>query len=552
MKHSVITYIASALLLTGCNDGFLDKYPQAINEPTFWNTTDDLRTYANQFYSNLGSGLTCMGDGESDNQVPNAKPSYLWNEQTTPISGGMWGKGDWEPIRKLNYFLTHYQQVNGIEAEINQYVAEVRFFRAQQYGAKIRQFGDVPWLEKELNTSDTDILYGKKTNRKDVLSKIIEDFDFAIQWLPENPTPGRIGKNVARHLKARTCLHEATYYKYHTELNLQSEANQLFEQAASAANEIIKSGKYDIYNTGNPLDDFYQLFLIEDKSSVREVILPVEYKEGVKNHGISRTLYEANTGFSKDFVRSFLCTNGKPTSLSPELYKGDKTIEDEFMNRDPRLKQTILTPDRPRRISENGEINYVAEEELINRFCYTGYNIIKFFSPTTKAFEPNNSTYGGIVYRFAETLLIYAEAKAELGTITQDDLNISINKLRDRVAMPHLSLNVGFTDPNWPEWGYSLSPILQEIRRERRIELGGEGMRFDDLCRWKAGHLCNKTETYLGKWDAENNKYAEVYIGFTGTRKWDDKLYLRPIPTSELLMNPNLLPQNPGWDTVNP
>lgn len=550
IKKSIIAYTAVALLATGCNDGFLDRYPQAINDPTFWNTTSDLQTYANQFYGNFGSGLNSMGDGESDNQVPNSRPSYLWNEQITPISGGMWSKDDWAPIRKTNYFLTHYKEVTtGAEAEINQYVAEVRFFRALQYGAKMRQFGDVPWIEKELETNDTEILYGPKMKREQVMDKINEDFDFAIQWLPDSPAKGRISKDVARQLKARTCLHEATYYKYHTELGLQAKAAGLLEQAVKAAGDIMASGKYEIYSTGKPNEDFYQMFLIEDKSTVKEAILSVEYKDGLKTHGISRTLYESNTGFSKDFVKSFLCTNGKPTALSPDLYKGDRTITDEFTNRDPRLKQTILTPDRPRKIADNGEITYISEENLINKNCYTGYNIIKFFSPTAKAFEPSNSTYGGIVYRYAETLLIYAEAKAELGTITQTDLDKTINVLRDRVGMPHLTVAVGFVDPNWPDWGYEVSPLLQEIRRERRVELGGEGFRFDDLCRWKAGKLCDNLETYLGKWDATKDEYAVVYPGFDN-RKWDDKLYLRPIPIVELQMNPQLLPQNPGWDSV--
>lgn len=550
INKTIIAYAAVALLATGCNDGFLDRHPQAINDPTFWNTTNDLRTYANQFYNYFGSGLNSMDDGESDNQVPNSRPSYFWNEQTTPVSGGMWSKDDWAPIRKTNYFLTHYHKVTtGTEAEINQYVAEVRFFRALQYGAKIRQFGDIPWIDTELGTGDTEILYGPKMKREQIMDKINEDFDFAIQWLPDNPVKGRIGKDVARQLKARTCLHEATYYKYHTELGLQSKVNPLLEQAVKAAGDIMATGKYEIYNTGKPDADFYQMFLIEDKSTVKEVILPVEYKDGLKTHGISRTLYESNTGFSKDFVKSFLCTNGKPIALSPDLYKGDKTIIDEFTNRDPRLKQTILTPDRPRQIADNGEIIYIKEDNLISKNCYTGYNIIKFFSPTAKAFEPSNSTYGGIIYRYAETLLIYAEAKAELGTIAQADLDKTINVLRDRVGMPHLTLVVGFIDPNWPNWGYDLSPLLQEIRRERRVELGGEGFRFDDLCRWKAGKICDNIETYLGKWDATKGEYAVVYPGFD-SRKWDDKLYLRPIPIDELKMNEHLLPQNPGWDSV--
>lgn len=558
IKNYILLCVAT-LLLTGCNDAFLERTPQAINDPTFWNTTADLKTYANQFYNSLGGGLNSMADGESDNQVPNSKPSFFWNEQTTPATGGLWGKSDWQPIRNLNYFMTHYQKAQGVESEINQYVAEVRFFRALQYGAKMRQFGDVPWVGKDLGVADTDILFGPKLKRDLLMAKIVEDFDFAIKWLPDTPEKGRINKNVARHLKARTCLHEATYYKYHTALGLSSKANALLEQAVEAANAIMTSGKQEIYNTGKPAQDYYDLFLIEDKATLKEAILPVEYKDGLKMHGISRSIYEANNGFSKDFVKSFLCTDGKPIAIS-NLYQGDKTtIDAEFTNRDPRLAQTILTPRFPRNISLTGEITYIKEPELVNKNCYTGYNIIKFFSPTAKAFEPASSTYGGIVYRYAETLLIYAEAKAELGTVTQADLDKSINLLRNRVGMPHLTTAVGFEDPNWTQWGYNLSPLLQEIRRERRIELGGEGLRFDDICRWKAGEICNNKDTYTGKWVQASTAtdgtvtpahYAQVYEGFV--RTWNDKLYLRPIPTDELTRNKQLLPQNPGWDTIKP
>ena len=155
-------------------------------------------------------------------------------------------------------------------------------------------------------------------------------------------------------------------------------------------------------------------------------------------------------------------------------------------------------------------------------------------------------------------MLINAEAKAELGTITQADLNKTINVLRDRAGMPPLTLEVGFTDPNWPAWGYSLTPLLQEIRRERRIELAGEGFRWDDLARWKAGAICNNVKTYIGKREPyKEGQYAIVYPAYTNdnysyeagkSRTWNDRLYLRPIPTGELQRNDNLLPQNPGWE----
>ena len=167
-------------------------------------------------------------------------------------------------------------------------------------------------------------------------------------------------------------------------------------------------------------------------------------------------------------------------------------------------------------------------------------------------------TADGIAYRYAETLLINAEAKAELKTISQEDLDKTINVLRDRVGMPHLTMEVGFTDPDWPDYGYELTGLLQEIRRERRIELAGEGFRWNDICRWKAGTLLENPMTYVGKKVTTGTRadagyvivypdytYSDLSIG-TNSRQWDDKMYLLPIPTNELQLNP-ALEQNPGW-----
>ncbi len=546
IKNIAIVALSSITFMS-CNDGFMDRYPESINDATFWNNAADLKTNANNFYNILPGGLSAISDGESDNQVPNSRPSSFWNETPIPATGGGWSKGDWSNIRNLNYFMSRYTKAVGVESEINIYVAEVRFFRALEYAAKTRRFGDVPWLEKDLTPGDADLLYGKKDKRDFIIEKIIEDFDFAIQWLPEKPEVGRIGKDVARHLKARVCLYEGTYYKYHTELNLTEKAERLLQLAADAALAVINTGKYEIYSTGNPVQDYYKMFVIEDKSSLKEAILPVTYLKDIRMHNASRSLFESYTGFSKDFINSYLCIDGLPISESL-LYKEDKGIENETMNRDPRLKQTVLTPGFPISVSTAGDSTFTEEKNLISKFCFKGYSAIKYFSPLEKDFNANACTYDGIAYRYAETLLIYAEAKAELGSIDQNDLNISINKLRARVAMPDLQLNVGFSDPNWIKWGYDLSPILQEIRRERRIELAGEGFRWDDLCRWKAGHICDEKNTYLGIWNNETQKPEEPYgASFAGKRKWDDKLYLRPIPTGELTKNPNLLPQNPGW-----
>ena len=161
MKLKYIFFLSAALSLTGCNDGFLDRGPQDLNDKTFWNTVKDLETYANAFYGILPDGVTNLGDENSDNQIPFKPNSFLWGQYTVPAEDGEWSKNNWRNIRNINYFMTHYQSATGSEKEINQYVAEVRFFRALEYFNKIKTFGDVPWLDKDLDV-DSGELFGKK------------------------------------------------------------------------------------------------------------------------------------------------------------------------------------------------------------------------------------------------------------------------------------------------------------------------------------------------------------------------------------------------------
>ncbi|WP_288360779.1 RagB/SusD family nutrient uptake outer membrane protein [uncultured Bacteroides sp.] len=551
MKLKYMIYMSTALLTTGCNDAFLERAPQSLNDQTFWSTANDLKTYANGFYGLIPAGVSNLDDTNSDTQVPNSINTFLWGQYTVPTEGGAWSQSNWSTIRKLNYFMTHYQNAQGTEAEINTYVGEIRFFRALQYFDKIKTLGDVPWLDKDLNV-DSKELYGPKTARNEVAKKIIEDLDFAIRWLPEagSEEANRLNKDIARHVKARICLHEGTYYKYHTELKYTNEADGLLQQAVEASNDLIISGKYEIYNTGHPESDYHNLFTMDDKSNLKEAILYIDYIEDKRMHNMSHGTLEANAGFSKDFVDCILYDDGLPKGLTTQPTT-DNTIAEEMAGRDPRFSQLIKN-DAYLTDEEKEKANY--DDNYVDKFHLTGYHTIKGYIPDLPSGYYVEFT-DGIAYRYAETLLINAEAKAELKTLTQDDLDNTINKLRDRAGMPHLKKEVGFTDPNWPDYGYTLSAILQEIRRERRVELAGEGFRFDDLCRWKAGHLLDNVMTYVGK-KLSNGKYAIVYPNYTNddlsyqegkSRKWDDKMYLYPIATGELQRNPQLLPQNPGW-----
>jgi hypothetical protein len=261
-----------------------------------------------------------------------------------------------------------------------------------------------------------------------------------------------------------------------------------------------------------------------------------------------------------------LCTDGLPITLSP-LYQGDAQIEDVFKNRDPRLRQTVLHPDDmpyyyygnsltltyPRLIGMSGGIKSI-----------TGYHVIKVYE-NNAAFNPayNASTTPGITLRLGEAMLNYAEAKAELGTLTQPDLDMSINKLRDRVGMPHMNLSNIPVDPRYT--GDGISPLIAEIRRERRVELFMEGFRYDDLRRWKQGKKLEiksmgmlwddvakaryPKSTVKSSVDPVSGKtYIDVYSGSSYAIPVfnESKHYLWPIHLNALAQNPNI-GQNPGW-----
>ncbi|MDR1454263.1 MAG: RagB/SusD family nutrient uptake outer membrane protein [Tannerella sp.] len=573
------------LLLTGLCLGLFscditDISPKdALTDESYWSKPEDLKLYANRLYENM-PGPSHL-DNTSDNFVTANYSSLLFNERTVPTnnSGSSWG---WGVIRACNFFLTRYQNVQGAEADINPYVAEVRFFRAWDYFGKIKLYGDVPFFDKDLQTDDVDLLYKARDSRDLVLGKIIEDLEFAVQWLPEadRAEAGRLHKNAALTQLARVCLHEGTWKKYHNAPAGSLSSEQLLRRAAETAERIMNSGLYDIVRAGDdggslmsfdgyPLY-YANLFIQESLTGNPECILPHIYINSVLAHGLSRSA-GFGTGLSRDFVESALCRDGKPTGSSP-LYQGDETWETELTDRDPRLYQLIDNLNRPYQII-NGEIQVNPFTNVTPNGGVTGYPCIKFHSPLPDQNEADRSTYDWFIYRYAEVLLIYAEAKAELGECTQDVLDKTVNKLRDRVEMPHLTVTPE-ADPNPVNYGYAVSPLLYEIRRERRIELVAEGFRWDDIVRWKAGKLLENPKTFLGMRVTPQSvaPYPEgTFYGEAGVqtltwegkelirpypgkapddagRKWadNDRRYLEPIPLEELTLNKNLT-QNPGW-----
>jgi hypothetical protein len=272
--------------------------------------------------------------------------------------------------------------------------------------------------------------------------------------------------------------------------------------------------------------------------------------------------YPDNQSLTKGLADAFLCNDGKPISVSP-LFKGWNTLLLEKENRDPRFYQTIWTPDAIWKIDGNetttwGEAIY----ESLNGghplyIAQSGYVRRKVFNENWSLHKSGGlEETPQIIYRYAEVLLNFAEAKAELG-ITQADLDKSINKLRDRVNMPHLEVGNITADPNWdfPD----LSPIINEVRRERRVELALEGLRLDDILRWAAADKLIYGKRFKGAYAAQyGDNAAGIPVDADGfLDPWIEVIpngfqfklnrdYLNPIPEGELVLNPQLK-QNPGW-----
>ena len=580
LKYYISIVILMTLGLVSCD--VTDISPKdSLTDGSYWNKPEDLKLYANSLYAHL-QGPSVSLDSRSDNCISTNYNTLLFNESTVPTtqnsSNDIW---NWTRIRACNFFLNRYQSAVGSESEINKYVAEVRFFRAYDYFRKIKKYGDVPYYDKDLQTNDEELLYKGRDSRDFVLGKIIEDLEYAIEWLPAQAEEGRLNKYVVMTHLARVCLHEGTFKKYHQVSSGSLSSDELLRKAANMAEQVMNSGLYDIVRGDNggcgqlPFENYplyySNQFIQEDLVGNKECILPRVYKVDILMHETGRQSAGSGVGYSKDFVESFLCKDGKPISVS-ELYEGDVTLEDEIKNRDPRLYQLVDNKNKPYLVVD-GVRQVNPYTNVSPSSAVTGYPMVKFKSPLMAQAEARKTTYDWFVYRYAEVLLIYAEVKAELGECTQDVLDKTINKLRDRVEMPHLTTSP-VVDTKPVDYGYSISPLLYEIRRERRIELADEGFRWDDIIRWKATKLFENPKTFLGLRvtpelvalypegtfygdrgaqviNYEGKDLLRPYVGKgldDAGRKWadNDKRLLDPLPIQELNLNKNLT-QNPGW-----
>ncbi|GIZ10230.1 RagB/SusD family nutrient uptake outer membrane protein [Flavobacterium sp. UMI-01] len=565
MKKYIYLLVVSFSIFS-CSDEFLEKNPlDEISEPEFWKTPADLKLYANSFYQNLpGWGAVSLGfsqlpDSDSDLLIGTAPSSRLLGNTNVPTakSNSVW---NWANVRKANYFIDNVSKATGDPVEIAQYTGEGYFFRAFYYYSLLQNYGNLPIIDKYLKHTDVDYLYKGRDPRNKVVDFMLADLDIAISKLKTKAqllTNPRINKEAALLLKAHIALYEGTWEKYHSGTAFGvagSTGTDYLQKAADAAKAIIDGGAFTLHSNYGSL--FNQITL----NGNTEVILWRQYDFVTfgTNYGNSAQIWPNRSSYTRFAIRNFLCKDGLPIAVSP-LYQGDQSLSVLETNRDPRLAAIVMVPGDVRSVAVNGTTTLFTTPILTtNNAAVGGYESQKYripnFDPATNAATRNTAK---IIMRYAEALLIYAEAKAELGTITQNDLNISINKLRQRAGMPNLNMTAIVTDPNWPDYGYPVTPLLQEIRRERAVELIAEGFRFDDLMRWRAHKLFvvqrPRGAYYQTGWAANQRIDSERYLDpfqvsvAAGYAFKPDRDYLQALPIDELTLNPNLLPQNPGW-----
>ena len=595
MKKNIILYSFIALLsgTAGCSD-MLDEYPlDAISPETYYNNADELRSATNQFYGmfpGAASGYTESADVVCTFNLP----AEVQGIRTVPTSGGGW---NWEYLRAVNFYLSHSVRCDDVDAR-EHFDGIARFFRAYFYFEKVKRFGEVPWFDRELSSTDPE-LFRPRDSRDFIMDKILDDLTYAINNISDKKDLYNVTHWTALALKSRICLFEGTYRKYHGIPGYE----KFLDECATASKLFIDNAPYAIYKTGaQPYRDlFSSMNAIEE-----EVILARDYDraQNVMHEANANTLSPTygRPGMNKKIVNSYLMTNGDRFTDQP----GYETMQyyDEMQNRDPRLTQTVVGPGYMRINSDKVESPNFSSST-------TGYQIIKWVTDASgDGYMGSSNDY--ILFRAAEVYLNYAEAKAELGTLTQEDLKISIKKIRDRVGMPNIDMLVANANPDpylcAPETGYRnvTGPnkgVILEIRRERTIELCLEGHRYYDIIRWKEGKMFeqpflgmyfpgltqgsgdNRYDVfdmndgiagdkekvdiciYTGKKPSVKNirkfyKLGEEFVLTDGDkgniichdiekepRQWNEERdYFFPIPTTERSLTNGALTQNPGWN----
>ncbi|MGJ1386902.1 RagB/SusD family nutrient uptake outer membrane protein [Sphingobacterium spiritivorum] len=597
MKKKLYISILALGFLASCNDSFLDRLPlDKQTEETAFNTYDNFKTYSWNLYGYFdgfpGDGgylpKSIEEESYSDNMVyafPGYKSPYAFQTYIEPSSGGGW---DFSYIRRVNLMLSNIDKSKMSDTEKAHWRSVGYFFRSLRYLDMIADFGDVPWIDRTLTESDT-LLFAARTPRNIVASNVLNDLKYAEQNIKvAGDGVNTINKDVVLALISRFGLFEGTWRKYHGLGDQQKYLEASLDASAKliASKPALMSSYDEIYNT-------------ENLAGKPEILLAKQYNTDMVTHSIGRVVRTSAwySDLTRDAVDSYLCTDGKPVSSS-SLYQGNTSMYKEFRNRDRRLYYTVMPPYKVKLLGATGTsltwdyTTNAADREYIdlmktlstptakqlpvsNFSAYTvsaipnfrsknngqgfivsdlGFYFWKFYNRQADNMALQTSTTDFPLFRMGEIMINHAEAAFELGRFDQSVADITINKLRVRAGVAPMvvaAINSSFDSNKDPE----VPAVLWEIRRERRVELMGDGFRFRDIKRWKKGNYINKIPVgvYINRADYGNvlpvaggGTSGFVMQNIGAPIGWLDKYYLKPIPFNQFILNPNL-EQNPGW-----
>ncbi|MBD2700207.1 RagB/SusD family nutrient uptake outer membrane protein [Spirosoma sp. BT702] len=590
MKLKYILILLTTVFFTSCD---LEELPEATTSkgPIFSNESG-LVLYTNSFYTMFNGKNLHRADAMSDYLARKDTPPFITEGNYSPQVSTDW---TWTDLRNINYFIQNCNDPRVPVAVRKNYLGIARFFRAWFYFAKVKRFGDVPWIGKAIDVTETDLLFKPRDSRTVVMDSVIADLDYASQNITSasEPTRSLVTKYVAYAFKSRVCLHEGTFRKYHTNLGLQGSVENLLNQAAVAAKKVMDEGGYKL-NDGAGTDKSYRQVFINGAPVATEVMLSAVCDLALNNLNDGNWYWTSGTygdkaSFIRTFINTYLNIDGTPYTNNP-AYK-TMLFKDEVKNRDKRLQQTIRVGDYKR--TNNGVL--VASPPLFS-YTYTGYMPIKW-TLDDMYYDTRDLNINSVsIFRYAEVLLNYAEAKAELNTLTDADWALTIGALRKRAGITGgLTAKPVVIDPYLQSKYFPgiNSAVILEVRRERGIELCLEGFRFDDIVRWKRGELMQMEwngmyvpelntpmdlnedgilDVAFYKNTLPANRPAGVtYVDVSPTvggkpnsqllagdtsgeltwlnnipRKFTDKNYYYPIPTGDIITNPKLT-QNTGW-----
>ena len=602
--YILTAFVALGLTAVGCD---LTEAPQAeAGRAIVFGDESGLRNYVYGFYNYLPD-------------YSNAHRINVMHDHSAKMNIGTYEQGaytvststswSWGSIRNVNYFIQYNTDPTLPEEVRNNYTGIARLFRALLYYDKLVTYGKVPWISKPLDPVDED-LYKTQDSRDVIITNIIEDLDFAADNITVTgitPYSNTVNKWTALAIKSRICLFEGTFRKYHANGSKYGAqylegctitADELLKAAAEAAKKVMDEGPYKLH-TGTVYESggrgAYRDLFISDNPVTEEVMLAYTQSKdlsvlGEANWYYNSTSYGPHLSMTRAFAKTYLNEDGSIYN-EKKANGAYKTFVEETTGRDARLCQTIRGADYTRKDKSGKYVRTSPDMSL----SLTGYQYTKYVMDDVNYDNARSNDNDVPLLRYAEVLLNYAEAKAELGSITEDDWSKTIGALRRRAGISGGDLDKLPTvvDTYLQQTFYPnvTNPVILEVRRDRAIELILEGFRMDDLKRWACGADWQNAPwdgVYIPgldtpvdlNGDGENDVYVTAdanyqkngtykaiamtlndhqkavkiaddpsggyLLGYEMPRKWNDNMYIYPVPENVIQKN-EALKQNPGW-----